>query len=115
MGDSFALISENELREKLASWIMKNSRFAPQPKSCGEAAFIQTFSIPETDFELVSNAIGDNEKVISLFKTQVTLKSWQTRNGEEKRFVYCKAMETDVDSLGNTFSSISGYGIIKFD
>ncbi len=115
MGNSFALITENELRKALASWMIKNSRFAPQPNSCGEAAFIHSFSIPETDFELVSNVIGSDEKVISVFKTQVTLKSWQTRCGEKKHFVYCKAMETDVDSLGNTFSCISGYGIIKYD
>ena len=112
---SYALISENELRKRLALWTMKNSRFAPQPNSCGEAAFIQNYAIPETDFKLTSNVIGDNQKVISVFKTKVILKGCQTRSGEQKTFTYCKAMETDVDSLGNTFSYITGYGILNFD
>ncbi len=111
----FALINENELREKVALWMIQNSRFAPQPESCGEAAFVDNFSVPETDFELISNVVGANEKIISLFKTCIVLKSWQTRCGDEKQFIYCKVMETDVDSLGNSSSNISGYGIIKDD
>ena len=34
-----SLMDERQLRHSLALWTMKNSRFAPQPGSCEEAAF----------------------------------------------------------------------------
>lgn len=34
-----SLMDERQLTHSLALWTMKNSRFAPQPGSCEEAAF----------------------------------------------------------------------------
>ncbi len=115
MSSSFALISEDELRAALALWTIKNSRFAPQLGSCGEAAFVQNFAIPETDFESVSDAVSANDTVVTVFKTSVVLQSWQTRCGRERCFQYCKAVEHDVDSLGNIFSITAGYAVLNAD
>lgn len=41
-----SLMDERQLRHSLALWTMKNSRFAPQPGSCEEAAFIKTYAVP---------------------------------------------------------------------
>lgn len=42
-----SLMDERQLMHSLALWTMKNSRFAPQPGSCEEAAFIKTFLCPK--------------------------------------------------------------------
>lgn len=107
------LLNEQQLRHRLAVWTMKNSRFAPQPKSCGEAAFIESYRIPETQYKFVRSAIGANDRIISIFKSAVSLSSWQSRSGKECAIVFCKAVETDVDSLGNTLDNVVGYSILS--
>lgn len=107
------LLSEQQLRHRLALWTMKNSRFAPQPKSCGEAAFIESYRLPDTEYELVRSAIGANDTIVSIFKSSVSLAAWQSRSGRECAIVFCKAVETEVDSLGNTIDSVAGYSILN--
>lgn len=107
------LLNEQQLRHRLALWTMKNSRFAPQPNSCGEAAFIENYRIPDTDCKFVRSAIGADDKIISIFKSSISLAAWQSRSGRECSIVFCKAVETDVDSLGNTLDSVAGYSILS--
>ena len=59
-----SLMDERQLRHSLALWTMKNSRFAPQPGSCEEAAFIKTYAVPQTDL---------SESIPRLFKRQTAL------------------------------------------
>lgn len=66
-----SLMDERQLTHSLALWTMKNSRFAPQPGSCEEAAFIKTFAVPETRFERVNSAVSPNGRPVSIFRTAV--------------------------------------------
>ena len=78
-----SLMDERQLTHSLALWTMKNSRFAPQPGSCEEAAFIKTFAVPETRFERVNSAVSPNGRPVSIFRTAVRLADWQSRSGQE--------------------------------
>ena len=98
-------MDERQLRHSLALWTMKNSRFAPQPGSCEEAAFIKTYAVPQTRFERVNSAVSSNGRPLSIFRTVIRLADWQSRNG--------KAVETDTDSLGNTAEITLGYSIVS--
>ena len=91
-----SLMDERQLRHSLALWTMKNSRFAPQPGSCEEAAFIKTYAVPQTRF-----------------RTVIRLADWQSRSGQECALVYLKAVETDTDSLGNTAEITLGYSVVS--
>ena len=64
-----SLMDERQLRHSLALWTMKNSRFAPQPGSCEEAAFIKTYAVPQTRFERVNSAVSSNGRPLSIFRT----------------------------------------------
>ena len=68
-----SLMDERQLMHSLALWTMKNSRFAPQPGSCEEAALIKTFAVPETRFERVNSAVSPSGRPVSIFRTAVRL------------------------------------------
>ena len=108
-----SLMDERQLRHSLALWTMKNSRFAPQPGICEEAAFIKTYAVPQTRFERVNSAVSSNGRPLSIFRTVIRLADWQSRNGQECTLVYLKAVETDTDSLGNTVEITLGYSIVS--
>ena len=108
-----SLMDERQLRHSLALWAMKNSRFAPQPGSCEEAAFIKTYAVPQTRFERVNSAVSSNGRPLSIFRTVIRLADWQSRSGQECALVYLKAVETDTDSLGNTAEITLGYSIVS--
>lgn len=91
----------------------ENSRFAPQPGSCEEAAFIKTYAVPQTRFERVNSAVSSNGRPLSIFRTVIRLADWQSRSGQECALVYLKAVETDTDSLGNTVEITLGYSIVS--
>ena len=113
MSEKSTLLSEDELREYLARWTINNSRFAPKPKSSGEAAFIFDYAIPDTDFEVLSHCVSGNDDIMSVFKTEIILSDWQSRDQKRHRIAYLKFMTTEIDSLGNLFSYISGYSIVN--
>ena len=83
-----SLMDERQLRHSLALWTMKNSRFAPQPGSCEEAAFIKTYAVPQTRFERVNSAVSSNGRPLSIFRTVIRLADWQSRSGQECALVY---------------------------
>ena len=113
MSEKSTLLSEDELKEYLARWTMNNSRFAPRSKSSDEAAFIFDYVIPDTRFEVLSHYISGNDDIISVFKTEIILSDWQSRDQRRHRIAYLKFMTTEIDSLGNLFSYISGYSIVN--
>lgn len=113
MSENSDFFNESQLKELLARWTIKWSRFAPKPKSSGEAAFIFDFTIPDTDFTLLSNTITKNETILTILKTQVVISNWQSRDNHSHTITYLKVIETDVDSLGNMFPDNIGYIIIK--
>ena len=109
----FSLIDERQLKHSLALWTIKNGRFAPQPGSCGEAAFIENYVIPDTEFELTTTMAGSDDTIISIFRTIIRLAPWQSRSGKECKLIYCKAVISELDSIGNIFSQTKGYSIIS--
>lgn len=113
MSEKSTLLSEDELKEYLARWTIKHSRFAPKPKSSGEAAFIFEYAVPDTRFEVLSHSISADDNILSVFKTEIILSDWQSRDEKRHRIAYLKFMTTEIDSLGNLFSYISGYSIVN--
>lgn len=81
-----SLMNERQLRHSLALWTMKNSRFAPQPGSCEEAAFIKTYAVPQTRFERVNSAVSSNGRPLSIFRTVIRLADCSRAAGRNARW-----------------------------
>ena len=103
---AFETITNEQLRQKLAAWTLRNKKGLPLPCDLGAADFFDNFRIPETEFELTQSFIDEEDEVKVLFKTSVSLRSWQTRNGKEPAaFSYYKIMKAAMDDDGN----VTGY------
>ncbi len=99
---AFETITGEQLRQKLADWMLRNKKGLPLPCDLGAADFFDNFSVPESDFELTQSFIDDNDEVKALFKTTLCLRAWQTRGGKEPaEFSYYKIMKAILDDDGN--------------
>ena len=108
---AFETITDEQLRQKLADWTLRNKKGLPLPNDFGTADFFDNFSLPETEFELTQSLIDADGEVKVLFKTTVSLRAWQTRGGKEPAsFSYYKIMKAVMDDDGNiTDYMLCGY------
>lgn len=111
---AFETISYEELRQKLAGWTLRNKIGLPLPQSPAAADFLESFSPPETDFEMTQSFADSDGEIKVLFKTTVALQSWQTRSGKEPAvFSYYKIMKAVTDDDGSvTDYELCGYVVM---
>lgn len=111
---AFETLSDEELRQKIASWTLCQKRGLPLPGSAAAEEFAESFKIPETDFEYTQSYIGPNGEVTALFKTAVRLRAWQTRGGTEPAvFEYYKITKAVIDDDGKILDYIlTGYVVV---
>jgi hypothetical protein len=99
---AFETIIGEQLRQKLADWTLRNKKGLPLPKDSGAADFLESFRLPEADFEFTQSFVDGDGEVKALFKTSVRLLAWQTRGGREpSEFSYYKIMKAVTDDDGN--------------
>lgn len=108
---AFETITDEQLRQKLADWTLRNKKGVPLPNDLGAADFFDNFRLPETEFELTQSLIDGDGEVKILFKTTVCLRAWQTRSGREPvDFSYYKIMKAVIDDDGNIIDyALCGY------
>jgi hypothetical protein len=105
------VIREDELRKALAKWMLKNSRFCSCYKGGAADDFIETFRLPEADYELVSAHTEHNGEPAAVFRAFVRLADWQTCGGVEKIFEYYRIAKIIPNENGD-FPELESMGYI---
>ena len=91
---SFEMISENELRVKLAEWTLLHERCYSYYRSEElKENFIMNFKIPDTVFKHVISYITAEDVPVSIFKTAVHIDSFRTYSGSRQDFLYYRISE----------------------
>lgn len=107
------IISENELRQKLALWLLENDIGVYLPSGMTKAEYAESYRLPDFDFTHVQSYSDNNGDLITLLKAELRLMEWETKNGKEPRkFAFYKVLKTvtDSDFINPT---VIGYIIVK--
>ncbi len=93
------LISESELRQALALWLLKNDIGVYLPAGVSKADYVETYRLPDFDFVHVQSYADANGDLVTLLKAEFSLKAWETKSGNEpKSFAFYKVIKTSTDS-----------------
>ncbi|MEI6579083.1 MAG: hypothetical protein WCN92_06410 [Eubacteriales bacterium] len=108
---AFETISFEDLRQSVSKWELCCKRGNPLPTDFNAEDFVESFKIPETEFEFTQSYVDQSGDVIVLFKTTIHLHAWQTRGGKEpKDFSYYKITRAILDEEGKILDyEIKGY------
>lgn len=93
------IISESELRHRLALWLLENDIGVYLPSGMTKAEYAETYRLPDFEFIHVQSYADENDNLITLLKGEIRLKEWETKNGKEpKSFAFYKVLKTVTDS-----------------
>lgn len=99
------------MRKDLALWLCRNKRSAPYLSGPAAADFVESFTIPDTDFEMTQQYVDQNGEILVLFKTALHLCSWQTRNGKRSLdYTYYRVDKAQTDPDG----TLTGYKTLGY-
>lgn len=93
------ILSEAQFKLALCDWLLENDRcaFLSNGMSCED--FAQTYRLPDFDYVHTQSFADENGDLITLLKSEMHLKNWETKNGiEEKTFTFYKVLKTMTDN-----------------
>ena len=95
----FPILSETEFKKELAYWVLDNDRGAFIPYGYGRKDFADLYRLPDFDYVHFYSYVDGDGDVLTMLKSEVHLKDWETRNGRIPRtFKFYKILKTFTDS-----------------
>ncbi len=92
------MLSEAEFKKQLAYWTLDNDRGAIMPSGFSREDYAEMFRLPDFDYVHTQSAADENGDLISLLKSKIELRDWETRNGREGRtFEFYLVLKTLTD------------------
>ncbi len=93
------IINENEFRQKLALWVLENDIGIYLPSGVSKSEYTETYILPDFDFTHVQSYADESNNLITILKSEIHLKEWETKSGKEpKTFAFYKVLKTVTDS-----------------
>ena len=92
------ILSEAEFKRRLAYWTLDNDRGALIPTGYSREDYADMFRLPDFDYVHTQSAADENGDLITLLKSKVHLRNWETRNGRQPRtFEFYLVLKTLTD------------------
>lgn len=92
------ILSEHEFKERLAFWLLDNDIGACIPYGSTRKDFAESYRLPDFDYVHTQSFADENGDLITLLKSGVCLKEWESRSGRESKFEFYHVLKTLTDS-----------------
>ncbi len=93
------ILSEGEFKKRLALWVLDNDRGAVIPSGYSREDYAELYRLPDFDYIHTQSLADENGDLITLLKSGIYLRDWETRNGKEARkFEFYHVLKTLTDS-----------------
>lgn len=107
------ILSEREFKVKLCEWLLKNDRICFLKEDETVEDYADRYRLPDFDYVHTQSCADENGDLITLLKSEINLRDWQTKNGKEHRkFVFYHILKTSV-SCPEVEPFPMGYIIVK--
>lgn len=92
------ILSEHEFKERLAFWLLDNDIGACIPYGGSRKDFAESYRLPDFDYVHTQSFADENGDLITLLKSGIYLKKWESRSGKESSFEFYHVLKTLTDS-----------------
>ncbi|MBE6770560.1 MAG: hypothetical protein E7547_00275 [Ruminococcaceae bacterium] len=93
------ILSEAEFKKRLCKWLLDNLKGCVKQEDETLDDYAERYRLPDFDYVHTQSYADGNGDLITLLKSHVTLKDWETRNGREsKTFEFYLVLKTLTDS-----------------
>lgn len=92
------ILNEHEFKERLAFWLLDNDIGACIPYGGTREDFAQSYRLPDFDYIHTQSFADENGDLITLLKSGVSLKEWESRSGKACSFEFYHVLKTLTDS-----------------
>ncbi len=93
------LLSEEEFKKRLAYWVLDNDRGSFIPIGYNREDYAELYRMPDFDYIHTQSYVDENGDLITLLKSGIYLRDWETRNGREPRkFEFYHILKTLTDT-----------------
>lgn len=92
------ILSEHEFKERLAFWLLDNDIGACIPYGGSRKDFAESYRLPDFDYVHTQSFADENGDLITLLKSGIYLKEWESRSGKESSFEFYHVLKTLTDS-----------------
>ncbi len=107
------VISEREMREKLALWMLENRRGTVLPQGMTKEEFAADYPMPDIAFEHTQSYADANGNLVTLCKGEVRIKDWERKTPSSPCvFTVYKVLETPL-SNPDTEPFPKGYIVVE--
>lgn len=92
------ILSEAEFKRRLALWTLDNDRGAIMPSGYSREDYADMFRLPDFDYVHTQSMADENGDLLTLLKSKVELRDWETRNGRKgRKFEFYLVLKTLTD------------------
>ncbi len=93
------LISEKEFTQRIAQWLLENDKGLFKSSNEAKDEYIRTFRMPDFDYTHTQSYPDENGDLITLLRSGIFLRDWETKNGREPRKIeFYKVLKTLTDT-----------------
>lgn len=93
------ILSEAEFKQQLCNWLLENDRCAFLKEGMTPEDFAEEYRLPDFDYVHTQSFADENSDLVTLLKSKVHLRGWETKNGlEPKTFTFYKVLKTFTDN-----------------
>lgn len=91
------IISEQDLSQKMALWMLEYDRGTLLPLNTTKDEFCLDFAIPDVNLVHTQTYLDKDGNAITLLKGEISLTASQSRSGKAEKFVFYKVLKTAGD------------------
>ena len=91
-------LTEDELRRCVAKWMFENNIAAFAPYGGGKDDYIDSFVMPEVEYEHFDSYADENGDLITMLRAEIVLKPTASRSGKAEKFVFFRILRTYVST-----------------
>lgn len=77
------VLSEKEFRSRIALWVLDNDKGAVLPQGMSREEYAENYRLPDFGYVHAQSYADDNGDLITILKSGIYLRDWETRNGKE--------------------------------
>jgi len=108
------VISEREMREKLALWMLENRKGTVLPQGMTKEDFAADYPMPDIEFEHTQSYADGEGNLVTLCKGEVRIKDWERKASSSPcAFTVYKVLKTPL-SNPDTEPFPAGYIVVDY-
>ena len=93
------ILSEAEFKLRLCEWLLENDRICFLQNGETLEDYAERYRLPDFDYVHTQSFPDEQGDLITLLKSKIYLRDWETRNGmEPKKFEFYLVLKTMTDS-----------------